>query len=107
MYVLGICDGKNAASAALIADGRVYAALQEAKLEDRVQYIQPGNFPFKSIAECCRIVGIGKDHLHRFVHYSAGETIAADYADCADWGWTDHLVSQGAWAFYASPFDRA
>jgi len=112
VIILGITDDRAAGSAALVVDGRVVAAVQENKLEERVRQSAHGTFPMQSVLECCRIAGIAPETIERVVNYSASgqtRTSGADPSllDHAEWRWSNHLGSHAAWTFFASPFDRA
>src|ERR1700693_5858354 len=65
-YILGIHDGHNA-TAALIADGEIVAAVQEERLARRKNEV---GYPRRAIEDCLRIAGIESRDLHAVTYAS-------------------------------------
>ncbi len=65
MYILGISGHQRDASAALIKDGRILAAIEEEKLArvNRIGFSQSGGLPSQAIEYCLEAAGIGIDDL--------------------------------------------
>lgn len=71
MYILGISGHHRNASAALIKDGRLMAAIEEDKLV-RVNHIgiaQSGGLPYAAIGYCLAAAGIGIDEIDYVTYY--------------------------------------
>src|SRR5262245_7110623 len=70
--ILGINSHHASASAALVIDGRLVAAIPEERL-NRVKYY--GRFPKLAVAECLRIGGVGMADVE---HVALGRNPAAN-----------------------------
>ena len=60
MNILGIGGVLGDAAAAIVQDGRIAAAIEEAKLTRRPQ---PGGLPGAAVAACLRIAGIAPEDV--------------------------------------------
>jgi carbamoyltransferase len=71
MYILGISGHHRNASAALIKDGQIVAAIEEEKLV-RINHIgiaQSGGLPYAAIGYCLEAGGIGIDEIDYVTYY--------------------------------------
>ena len=109
LNILGIGGVLGDAAAAVIKDGEIAAAMEEAKLTRRPQ---PGRLPDAAIATCLSIAGIGAS---RCGLCGAGSPLAAGLG-AADRAarfpkarivTIDHHAAHAAAAYLPSPFDNA
>ena len=112
MKILGIATMADAPASALLVDGRLVAAMEEAKVARRTGR---GDLPMESIGAC---LAIGKmepsevDYvaLSRPVSASAAATLnlkVREHFPNARMVLVDHHLAHAASAFYASPFSEA
>jgi carbamoyltransferase len=71
MYILGISGHHRNAAAALLRDGQIIAAIEEAKLArvNNVGIAQGGGLPYQAIDYCLSAGGIGVDELDAVTYY--------------------------------------
>src|SRR6267154_1691777 len=109
MNILGIGGVLGDAAAALIKDGEIAAAIEEAKLTRRSE---TGRLPEASIEACLRIGAITPDRvdfvaLARPLPPGSAVPIALRKFTNARVVSIDHHAAHAASAYLASPFDRA
>ena len=109
MNILGIGGVLGDAAAAIIQDGRIAAAIEEAKLTRRPQ---PGRLPEAAVTACLRIAGIGPrdvDYvaLARPLPPGSALPIALRMFPKARVVSIDHHAAHAAAAYLTSPFDHA
>lgn len=109
MNILGIGGVLGDAAAALIQDGRIAAAIEEAKLTRRPH---PGRLPEAAVAACLEIAGIGaKDidyvALARPLPPGSALPIALRMFPKARVVSVDHHAAHAAAAYLTSPFQSA
>jgi carbamoyltransferase len=109
MNILGIGGVLNDAAAALIIDGSIAAAIEEAKLTRRAQ---PGRLPESAIAACLRIAGIAAGDidyvaLARPLPPGSALPTALRVFSKARVVSIDHHAAHAAAAYYPSPFANA
>jgi carbamoyltransferase len=109
LNILGIGGVLGDAAAAVIQDGRIAAAIEEAKLTRRHH---PGHLPEAAIAACLGIAGIGPEHvdyvaLARPLPQGAALPVALRMFPKARLVSIDHHAAHAAAAYLTSPFDRA
>jgi carbamoyltransferase len=109
MTILGIGGVLGDAAAALIKDGTVAAAIEEAKLTRRAQ---PGRLPESAIAACLRIAAITPGDvdyvaLARPLPPGSALPTALRVFSKARVVSIDHHAAHAAAAYFPSPFDRA
>jgi carbamoyltransferase len=97
------------AAAAMIKDGEIAAAVEEAKLTRRPQ---PGRLPDSAVATCLRIAGIGPEEvdyvaLARPLPPGSALPIALRMFSKARVVSIDHHAAHAAAAYLPSPFERA
>lgn len=109
MKILGIGGVRSQSAAVLILDGRIAAAVEEAKL---TRDPQSGALPHAAIAECLRIGGVSPDEvdfvaLARPLPPGADIPLALTKFSSARVVSVDHHEAHAASAYYASPFESA
>jgi carbamoyltransferase len=109
LNILGIGGVLGDAAAVLIKDGRIAAAIEEAKLTRRPQ---PGRLPENAIAACLRIAGIGAEDvdyvaLARPLPPGSALPIALRMFPKARVVSIDHHAAHAAAAYLPSPFQNA
>ena len=109
MNILGIGGVLSDAAAAIIQDGRIAAAVEEAKLTRRKD---AGRLPENAIATCCSIAGIGPadvDYvaLARPLPSGSELPVALRTFSKARIVSVDHHAAHAAAAYYPSPFEHA
>src|SRR5438477_2957200 len=109
MNILGIGGVLGDAAAAIVKDGEIAAAVEEAKLTRRAQ---PGRLPETAVATCLRIAGIAPaavDYvaLARPLPAGSGLPIALHQFPKARVVSIDHHAAHAAAAYLPSPFDAA
>jgi carbamoyltransferase len=109
MNILGIGGVLGDAAAALIQDGRIAAAIEEAKLTRRPQ---PGRLPEAAVAECLRLSGIipgDVDYvaLARPLPPGSALPVALRMFSKARVVSIDHHAAHAAAAYLTSPFQNA
>jgi carbamoyltransferase len=109
LNILGIGGVLGDAAAAIIQDGRIAAAVEEAKLMRRRD---PGRLPERAVSTCCTIAGIGPadiDYvaLARPLPSGSELPIALRMFPKARIVLLDHHAAHAAAAYYPSPFDNA
>ena len=109
MNILGIGGVLGDAAAAVIKDGRIAAAVEEAKLTRRPQ---PGRLPDTAVATCLRIAGIAPGDvdyvaLARPLPSGSGLPIALRQFPKARVVSIDHHAAHASAAYLPSPFDSA
>ena len=109
MNILGIGGVLNDAAAAIIRDGRIAAAIEEAKLTRRPE---PGRLPEAAIAACLKIANLTAgdiDHVALARPLPTGSALpsALRVFTKARIDTVDHHAAHAASAYYASPFDHA
>ncbi|MCU1325696.1 MAG: Carbamoyltransferase [Bryobacterales bacterium] len=109
MNILGIGGIRSQAAAVLISNGRLVAAVEQAKL---TRDPQPVDLPHEAIAECLRIGGIKPADVHsvalaRPLPPGAAIPLALTKFAHASVVSVDHHEAHAASAFYASPFENA
>jgi carbamoyltransferase len=109
LNILGIGGVLGDAAAAIVQDGRIAAAIEEAKLTRRPQ---PGRLPEAAVAACLRIAGIAPsdvDHvaLARPLPPGSALPIALRMFPKARVVSIDHHAAHAAAAYLTSPFPHA
>jgi carbamoyltransferase len=109
LNILGIGGVLGDAAAVLVKDGRIAAAIEEAKLTRRAQ---PGRLPENAIAACLRIAGIGPEDvdyaaLARPLPPGSALPIALRMFPKARVVSIDHHAAHAAAAYLPSPFQNA
>ena len=109
MIILGIGGVLGDAAAAIVKDGEIAAAVEEAKLTRRPQ---PGRLPENAVATCLRIAGIAPDEidyvaLARPLPPGSGLPIALHHVPEARVVSIDHHAAHAAAAYLPSPFESA
>src|SRR5882672_2634837 len=108
MNILGIGGVLGDAAAAVVKDGQIAAAVEEAKLTRRPQ---PGRLPDTAVAACLRIAGIKPGDvdyvaLARPLPPGSGLPIALRQFPKAHVVSIDHHAAHAAAAYLPSPFDH-
>src|SRR6266699_2164343 len=109
MNILGIGGVLGDAAAAVIKDGQIAAAIEEAKLTRRVQ---PGRLPEAAVAACLRIAGVTPEQVNyvalaRPLPPGSAMPVALRGFPKARMVSIDHHAAHAAAAYLASPFDSA
>ena len=109
MNILGIGGVLGDAAAAIIQDGRIAAAVEEAKLTRRPL---PGRLPEAAVRECLSIAGIAAEDvdyvaLARPLPPGSGMPIALRMFPKARVVSVDHHAAHAAAAYLTSPFEHA
>ena len=109
MNILGIGGVLGDAAAAIIKDGQIAAAIEEAKLTRRPQ---PGRLPDNAVAACLRIAGISPGNvdyvaLARPLPPGSALPIALRMFPNARVASIDHHAAHAAAAYFPSPFRNA
>ena len=109
MNILGIGGVLGDAAAAVIKDGEIAAAIEEAKLTRRPQ---PGRLPENAVAACLRIAGISPANvdyvaLARPLPPGSALPIALRMFPKARVVSIDHHAAHAAAAYFPSPFQNA
>ncbi len=109
MNILGIGGVLGDAAAAVIKDGKIEAAVEEAKLTRRPE---PGRLPEAAIAACLRIAKLTHadiDHVALARPLPPGSALPAALRIFAKAkvDTVDHHAAHAAAAYYVSPFDEA
>jgi len=109
MNILGIGGVLNDAAAALIKDGHIAAAVEEAKLTRRPE---PGRLPEAAIAACLKLAKLEPGHidhvaLARPLPTGSALPSALRIFTRAKVDTVDHHAAHAAAAYYVSPFDEA
>jgi carbamoyltransferase len=109
LNILGIGGVLGDAAAAIIRDGRIAAAIEEAKLTRRPQ---PGRLPEAAVTACLRIAGLGPQDidyvaLARPLPPDSALPIALRMFPKARVVSIDHHAAHAAAAYLTSPFENA
>jgi carbamoyltransferase len=109
MNILGIGGVMGDAAAAIIKDGEIAAAVEEAKLTRRPE---PGRLPEAAIAACLKIAQLQPsdiDHVALARPLPTGSTLpqALRIFSKAKVETVDHHAAHAAAAYYVSPFEEA
>ncbi len=109
MNILGIGGVLGDAAAALIKDGQIAAAVEEAKLTRRPE---PGRLPEAAIAACLKIAGLQPsdiDHVALARPLPPGSALPSALRGFtkAKVDTVDHHAAHAAAAYYVSPFEDA
>jgi len=109
MNILGIGGVLSDAAAALIKDGKITAAVEEAKLRRRPE---PGRLPEAAIASCLKIANLTPadiDHVALARPLPTGSALPSSLRSFtnAKIDTVDHHAAHAAAAYYVSPFDEA
>lgn len=109
MNILGIGGVLGDAAAAIIRDGKIAAAVEEAKLTRRPE---PGRLPGAAIAACLKIAGLQPgdiDHVALARPLPPGSALpsALRVFTKAKVDTVDHHAAHAAAAYFASPFEEA
>jgi carbamoyltransferase len=109
MNILGIGGVLNDAAAAVIKDGQIQAAVEEAKLTRRPE---PGRLPEAAIAACLKIARLHPgdiDHVALARPLPTGSALpsALRIFTKAKVDTVDHHAAHAAAAYYVSPFEEA
>ena len=109
MNILGIGGVLGDSAAALIRNGEIAAAIEEAKL---ARSLQPGRLPEHAIAACLRIAGIGVEDVNyvglaRPLPQGSSVPVALHMFPQARVVSIDHHAAHAAAAFLPSPFESA
>jgi carbamoyltransferase len=109
MNILGIGGVLNDAAAAIIRNGKIAAAVEEAKLTRRPE---PGRLPEAAIAACLKLARLSPkdiDHVALARPLPTGSALPAALRIFAKAkvDTVDHHAAHAAAAYYASPFEEA
>lgn len=112
MLILGLGGLLGDAACAVLKDGELRAAIEEAKL---TRGLAPGGMPQASIAECLRLAGATRDQVdcvaiaRPFARGPEPEFHLAlrDQFPKSEIAVVEHHMAHAASAFYASPFEEA
>src|SRR4051812_5439595 len=109
MNILGIGGVLNDAAAAIIKDGKIEAAVEEAKLTRRPE---PGRLPEAAIAACLKIAKLAPadiDHVALARPLPTGSALPAALRGFtkAKIDTVDHHAAHAAAAYYVSTFEEA
>ena len=111
MIILGIGGILGSAATALLKDGELVAAIEEAKLERRAPSVPDGDLPDRSIAGCLELAGARPDrvdavalvrplsegfHLKLRARFPNSRIVVLE-----------HHLAHAASAYYPSPFEEA